>query len=58
MPEPCGVCGEAVAIRHAVHVTIHTKGDAGVVDHYVCKPCYEAEVAPAFESPDASTPES
>lgn len=50
MPEPCGVCGEQVAIRHAIHVTIHTKEEAGVVDHYVCRPCYERKLTPQFEA--------
>lgn len=46
MPETCPVCGEAVGVRNAVHVTVNTKGDAGILDEYVCRSCYQAELAP------------
>lgn len=49
VPETCGVCGTAVSVTHAVHATIHTKTDAGVVDYYLCPQCYEDRVAPLFE---------
>jgi len=44
--ETCPVCGEAVPVRHAVHVTVNTKTEAGVLDQYVCRSCYQAELAP------------
>jgi hypothetical protein len=46
VPETCPVCGEAVGVRNAVHVTVNTKGDAGILDEYVCRSCYRAELAP------------
>lgn len=49
MPATCGVCGEDVPLSNAVHATIHTKTDAGIVDHYVCPSCYEERLAPLFE---------
>jgi len=48
--ETCPVCGEAVPVRHAVHVTVNTKTDAGVLDQYVCRSCYRAELAPLVVS--------
>ncbi|MCG1003599.1 MULTISPECIES: hypothetical protein [Halobacterium] len=50
MPATCGVCGDDVGLDHAVHATINTKTDDGVVDYYVCQPCYEGELAPLFEA--------
>ncbi|WP_336037857.1 hypothetical protein [Halobacterium yunchengense] len=50
MPETCGVCGDAVAVRDAVHATINTKSDAGVVDYYVCRSCYEERLAVLFDA--------
>lgn len=47
--EVCGVCGERVPFSATVHVLIHTRSEAGVVDYYVCRDCYDAQVAPAFE---------
>jgi len=46
VPETCPVCGETVAVRNAVHVTVNTKTDAGILDEYVCRSCYRAELAP------------
>jgi hypothetical protein len=50
LPATCGICEDDVPLGHAVHATIHTKTDAGVVDYYVCQPCYEDELAPLFEN--------
>ena len=47
--EPCGICESVVPYSKTVHVTIHTKSDAGVVDRYVCRNCYEAEFMEFFE---------
>ena len=47
--EPCGICEAVVPYSKTVHVTIHTKSDAGVVDRFVCRPCYEAEFREFFE---------
>jgi hypothetical protein len=33
-------------VRDAVHVTVNTKSEAGVLDEYVCRSCYDAELAP------------
>lgn len=48
--EECAVCGEVVGFHHTVHVMFHTGGDEGVVDHYVCRQCYDGELAPLFEA--------
>jgi hypothetical protein len=48
--ETCGVCGEQVPFSNTVHILVHTKSDAGVIDQYICRGCYEAELAPLFES--------
>lgn len=47
--EPCGICEAVVPYSKTVHVTIHTKSEAGVVDKFVCRPCYEAEFMEFFE---------
>jgi hypothetical protein len=41
MIESCATCGAIVPYSDAVHVTTHTKSDAGVVDAFVCRECYE-----------------
>lgn len=46
--EPCGVCGATVPFAKAVHVVVHTRTEEGVVDHYLCRNCYEADLAPLF----------
>jgi hypothetical protein len=48
-PEPCAVCDAVVPYSDAVHLTIHTKSDAGVVDEFICPECYESEIAAALE---------
>lgn len=47
--EPCSICETVVPYSDTVHVTIHTKGDAGVVDEFVCRTCYEEEFQEFFE---------
>ena len=47
--ETCGVCGEQVPFENTVHVLVHTKSDAGVIDHYVCRDCYECDLEPLFD---------
>ena len=49
MVETCSVCGGTVPFADAVHVLVHTQSEEGVVDYYVCRGCYEAELAPLFE---------
>ena len=48
-PEPCAVCDAVVPYSDAVHLTINTKSDAGVVDEFICPRCYESEIAAALE---------
>lgn len=55
--EPCGICGAVVPYKDTVHVTIHTKSDAGVVDDFICRSCYEAEFQEFFEEEAEATPE-
>jgi len=47
--EECASCGAAVSLSDAVHLLVHTKSEAGVVDHYVCRQCYEDRIAVVFE---------
>lgn len=46
--ETCGVCGDEVPFSATVHLLVHTRTDEGVIDYFVCRPCYEAEIEPAF----------
>ena len=50
MLETCAACGREVGYRHTVHVVLNPGGDEGVVDHYVCRSCYEEDLAPLFET--------
>lgn len=52
--EPCRICEGNVPFSETVHVLLHTRSDAGVVDHYVCRSCYEDRLAPLFQSPQAT----
>lgn len=46
--EPCQICGATVAFSETVHVLLNARGDDGVVDHYVCRSCYEEHLEPLF----------
>jgi hypothetical protein len=48
-PEPCAVCDAVVPYSDAVHLTIHTKTDDGVVDEFICRGCYEDEIEAALD---------
>lgn len=48
--EVCGICRSTVSFTDTVHVLIHTKSDEGVVDYYICRQCYDDELAPLFAS--------
>ena len=48
MLETCAMCGKEVGYRHTVHVVLNPGGDEGVHDHYVCRSCYDADLAPLF----------
>lgn len=43
--EQCGICEAVVPFDDTVHVTIHTKSESGVVDDYICRDCYEENLA-------------
>lgn len=47
--EPCDVCSSIVPFSETVHVLLHTRSDAGVVDYYVCRRCYEDQLEPLFD---------
>lgn len=47
--EPCGICDRDVPFDDTVHVLVHTKSEAGVIDHYVCRDCYEEHLQSLFE---------
>jgi len=49
MTETCGICDQSVPFSATVHVLVHTHGETGVVDQYVCRACYEDRVAPLLE---------
>lgn len=46
--EQCSSCEAKISLADAVHLTINTKSDEGVVDYYVCRRCYEEKLAPAL----------
>lgn len=48
MLETCAVCGAEVPYSHSVHVMLNPGGEDGVIDHYVCRSCYEDELEPLF----------
>lgn len=47
--ESCAVCEAVVSYSDAVHVTVHTKSEEGVVDDFICRDCYEEKVASVVE---------
>jgi hypothetical protein len=47
--EGCGICDRVVPFGDTVHLLVHTRGDAGVVDYYICRRCYEDELAPLLD---------
>lgn len=47
--EGCGICDREVPFADTVHVLIHTRSEKGVVDYYICRDCYEDDVAPLFD---------
>ena len=53
--EPCRICDAVVSFSDTVHVLLNPRGDEGVVDYYVCRSCYEAELAPLFQSSAPAT---
>jgi hypothetical protein len=46
--ENCPICGADVPFSATVHVLVHTRGEAGVLDYYVCQDCYEGDLQPLF----------
>ena len=46
--EPCGICEAVVPYSKTVHVTVHTKGEMGVVDAFICRTCYEETLEEPF----------
>lgn len=55
MTETCGICGDTVPFGDTVHVLVHTKTEAGVVDYYVCRSCYDGDLAPLFTEPELAS---
>lgn len=51
--EQCAICGETVPFSGTVHLLIHTNAEAGVVDYYACRGCYEEHLEPLFGTPTA-----
>lgn len=47
--ETCAICDAIVPYSDAVHMTVHTKSEDGVVDDFVCRECYESEIAHVVE---------
>ena len=50
--EACAICETPVPFSNTVHIMIHTRSDAGIVDYYVCRDCYEETIAPLFDGSD------
>lgn len=48
--ETCAICGATVPFSITVHLLIHTRSEQGVIDRYVCRPCYEERVEGLFEA--------
>lgn len=46
LTEACRICDADVPYSHTVHLLLHTKSDAGVVDYYICQSCYETKLKP------------
>ncbi|MFB6126490.1 MAG: hypothetical protein ABEJ79_04225 [Halolamina sp.] len=44
--QDCRVCGGTATFADMVHVLVHTRTDAGVLDSYVCQDCYETDIEP------------
>ena len=51
--ETCKLCEAVVPYSEAVHLTIHTKSEAGVVDGYLCPDCYNEALSGVFDSEPA-----
>jgi len=47
--ESCAACEAVITYSDAVHVTVHTKGEKGVVDEFICRDCYETDIAGVVE---------
>lgn len=47
--EPCRICEAVVPFDDTVHLTIHTNSEAGVVDYYVCRACFESDLEDLFD---------
>ena len=46
LTEQCVACGADVPLSGAVHMLVNPKGEAEVVDGYLCRGCYEEHVEP------------
>lgn len=47
--ERCTICDQTLPFSETVHLLIHTNTEAGVVDYYVCRSCYEDHIASLFD---------
>jgi len=46
-----------VSFSGTAHVMLNPRDGSGITDHYVCRGCYEAKLAPLFESEEDSDEE-
>lgn len=53
LDERCPVCKNKASFSDTVHLLIHTHTDVGVIDHYVCRNCFEEHIEPVFETEPA-----
>lgn len=54
--EQCPICGESVPFAATVHVLVNPH-DGDAHDHYVCRDCYEEQIAELFAEGDEGEPE-
>lgn len=47
--EDCGICDARVPLDDTAHLLVNPPGDGPVTDHYVCRRCYEDDLAALFE---------
>lgn len=54
MPEQCAICRGEFAFADMVHLLIHTQSEEGILDRFVCRRCYQEEIAQSFASTDST----
>lgn len=56
--EYCPMCENDVPFSDTIHLLIHTRDeDTGIIDHYICRTCYEEQLFPLFTSETTGSPD-